>query len=112
MKVPTELLGRYLNRVSAGRNLRQVKRRPHALAHHPQADEDNRGYHRPDNFQTVVAVRIGGALLVTSVAEFPHDPPETNLRGRKRDAYHDNSDEKLPVIRRPVLSNRRRKPPF
>jgi hypothetical protein len=90
----------------------QVQRSPYSLAHYRQADKDDRGDHSPDDFEAVVAMRIGGPLGVGISAKFPYDPAEADLRGGKRDAHDDDRDHELAVHARAVFRNGLGKPPL
>src|SRR6266511_4023511 len=88
-----------------------MKRRPHSLTHHGEADEDDRSDHSPHDFQPIVTMRIGRALGTGAVTIFPDDPTEADLRGSERYAYHDDGDHELAVNAPAVLRDRLGKPP-
>src|SRR5262245_31671715 len=97
MKVPTELLRHDLDLNCPGSSPVPVQRSPHALAQNPQADENHSGHHRPDDFEPVVPVRVGGALSAGAVAELPNHPTQSDLSGSERDSHHYNGEHELAI---------------
>ena len=67
----------------AGRRLGEMKLRPDPLAHHGEADEDDCRNDGPDDFETIVAVRVEGPFLFIAGAGpvTPDHVAETDLRG-------------------------------
>ena len=90
----------------------KIKRSPNSLAHHGETDEDDGGRDGPDNFKSIVAMRIGSALGAGVVAELEDDPSQANLRGGEGHADDDDGDHELAVDERAVLGNRLREPPL
>jgi hypothetical protein len=112
MKVPLKLLRDDVNFRRTGGRFVQVQLRPHALSHQAERDEDERGDGRPDDLQTIVAVRIDGALFPVAPRAVTEDrPAQPDLRHRKRNAHDDDRDQELAVIGRAVFGNIRGQPP-
>src|SRR5437868_13318320 len=97
MKVPTELLCDHLDLKGSRRRRMKIKLGPNPLAHYGETDEDNRGQDGPDNFQTIVAVRIRRALGAGSVAKLEYHPTKPDLRGGEGHADDDDRDHELAV---------------
>src|ERR1041385_5208763 len=113
VEVPLKLLRHDLDGVRTRRRIVQSQRSPDALAHYAESDENDRRDHRPDNFETIAAVRVestvGGGASITIL---PDHPAQAYLRGRERNANHHYRDKKLPVKSWSMLGNRGWKPPF
>src|SRR6266705_337193 len=89
----------------------QMQRSPYFLAHDRQADEDDRGDHGPNHFESIISVRVRRAFCVCRVAILPNHPAQANLRRCESHANDDDGDHELAVDGLTVLSYGFRKPP-
>src|SRR2546430_1626376 len=90
----------------------EIKRGPNSLAHCRETNEDDCSGDGPDNFQTIVAMRIGRALGVGIIAKLEHHPAQANLRGSEGKAHDDDRNHELAVDAPAMLRNCFGKPPL
>src|SRR2546423_12664203 len=90
----------------------EIKRRPNSLAHYGETNEDDCGSDGPDDFQTIVAMRIGRALGVGIVAKLEYHPAQADLGGSESHAHDDDRDHELAVDAFAMLRNCFVEPPL
>src|SRR2546421_11517826 len=112
MKVPTKLLCDYFNLKRSRRSGMEIKRRPNSLAHYGETNEDDCGSDGPDDFQTIVAMRIGRALGAGIITKLEDYPAQANLRRGEGHADHNDRDHELAIHESTMFRNRLRKPPL
>src|SRR6266498_2683018 len=112
MEVPLKLLRDHLNLKRPCRSFVKVQRRPDALAHNRKPDKDDCRYNRPDNLETIAAVRIDRSIALAAVSIFPNHVAQTDLGSSKCNSYNNDCQQKLTIKGGRVSRDGFRKPPL